>query len=181
MLDHRPRTKSWHSRYHSTKGTPRTHQNEPASGVLIHGTDFRHAVEFSRSGRTDTQTLTDPRPWRLVPRYASPGTLSHPGVRTTAPRSCDPVSLGAKKKLRGQLGVVKPLRHFSHRSHQEMPCGSVSSQVTADSGLLICEPGHAHRPAKSPSTALRDRGATRCRPSTRGASRSAGRPGAHPA
>src|SRR3954454_14723687 len=45
-----PRTESWHSRYQSTKGTLTTSQRCSA-GDFILGTDFRHAVEFSRSGR----------------------------------------------------------------------------------------------------------------------------------
>src|SRR3954447_18957230 len=40
-----------HSRYQSTKGIPTTSPKTRGTGVLL-GTDFRHAVEFSRSGRT---------------------------------------------------------------------------------------------------------------------------------
>src|SRR3954468_22028695 len=39
-----------HSRYQSTKGIP-TETTGSGTGLLL-GTDFRHAVEFSRSGRT---------------------------------------------------------------------------------------------------------------------------------
>src|SRR4051794_20271023 len=40
-----------HSRYSSTKGIPTTSPKTRGTGLLL-GTDFRHAVEFSRSGRT---------------------------------------------------------------------------------------------------------------------------------
>src|SRR3954469_3836152 len=40
-----------HSRYQSTKGIPTTSPKTRGTGLLL-GTDFRHAVEFSRSGRT---------------------------------------------------------------------------------------------------------------------------------
>src|SRR3954453_18321819 len=39
-----------HSRYSSTKGIPTTSPKTRGTGLLL-GTDFRHAVEFSRSGR----------------------------------------------------------------------------------------------------------------------------------
>src|SRR3954454_3709051 len=81
-------------------------------GGLLLGTDFRHAVEFSRSGRAESRTLTGLRPWRLVPRYAVHGSLSHPGGSDlAAPGPSGPVSLGAKKKLRGHSGRVKPGGH----------------------------------------------------------------------
>jgi hypothetical protein len=62
----------WHPRYQSTKGT-QTRTRRPRHGVLL-GTDFRHAVEFSKSGRTRTRpsqasSLTD------VPHYAG---FQHP-------------------------------------------------------------------------------------------------------
>src|SRR4051812_4375067 len=51
-----PRTESWHSRYQSTKGTLTT-SRRCSAGDLILGTDFRHAVEFSRSGRAKNPAL----------------------------------------------------------------------------------------------------------------------------
>src|SRR3954454_2165193 len=42
-----------HSRYQSTKGIPTTSPKTRGTGLLL-GTDFRHAVEFSRSGRART-------------------------------------------------------------------------------------------------------------------------------
>ena len=56
------------------------HKMDQAKGDLLLGTDFRHAVEFSRSGRAVNRTLRGLRLWRLVPRYAVHGSLSHPGV-----------------------------------------------------------------------------------------------------
>src|SRR3954452_11842877 len=53
------------SRYQST-------QRNPQKGLLL-GTDFRHAVEFSRSGRAATSTLSGSRHWRLFPLYAARG------------------------------------------------------------------------------------------------------------
>src|SRR3954468_4272759 len=43
----------WHSRYQSTKGIPTQTPQGPGTGLLL-GTDFRHAVEFSRSRHTRT-------------------------------------------------------------------------------------------------------------------------------
>src|SRR4051795_10659373 len=43
-----------HSRYQSTKGIPTTSPKTRGTGLLL-GTDFRHAVEFSRSGRARTR------------------------------------------------------------------------------------------------------------------------------
>src|SRR4051812_4888695 len=43
-----------HSRYQSTKGIPTTSPKTRGTGLLL-GTDFRHAVEFSRSGRAETR------------------------------------------------------------------------------------------------------------------------------
>src|SRR4051812_3762791 len=45
-----------HSRYQSTKGIPTTSPKTRGTGLLL-GTDFRHAVEFSRSGRARTPGL----------------------------------------------------------------------------------------------------------------------------
>src|SRR3954447_20374768 len=62
-------------------------------GVLILGTDFRHAVEFSRSGRAENQTLAGPR-LQLV-------------LSCSAPRPGLAVVPGAKRKLRGWESGVK--------------------------------------------------------------------------
>ena len=63
-------------------------------GVLILGTDFRHAVEFSRSGRAGNQTLGGRR-LRLVLSCSAPG----PGLAVVP---------GAERKLRGWDEGVKP-------------------------------------------------------------------------
>src|SRR3954467_11098812 len=54
-----------HSRYQSTKGIPTTSPKTRGTGLLL-GTDFRHAVEFSRSGRAET------RPFRASILAGSP-------------------------------------------------------------------------------------------------------------
>src|SRR3954451_18631165 len=75
------------SRYQSTKGIPAVHKTR--HGVKL-GTDFRHAVEFSRSGRAETPAS---RPSSLAaldvtPRLAavSPGG-SHPLASRPARRT----------------------------------------------------------------------------------------------
>ena len=65
-----------------------------AKGDLLLGTDFRHAVEFSRSGRAENQTLAGLRQ-RLVLSCSALG----PGLAVVP---------GAKRKLRVSGGAVKP-------------------------------------------------------------------------
>jgi hypothetical protein len=54
-------TESWHSRSINQRN-PTSPRRNPLMGDLLLGTDFRHAVEFSRSGRAENQTLTGLRP-----------------------------------------------------------------------------------------------------------------------
>jgi hypothetical protein len=68
---------------------------DQAKGDLLLGTDFRHAVEFSRSGRAENQTLAGLRPW-LVLSCSAPG----PGLAVVP---------GAERKLRGWEQGVKPM------------------------------------------------------------------------
>src|SRR5919112_5425140 len=51
MLDTRPRTENWTL---SISINPK----KPTKGVVEHGTDFRHAVEFSKSGRARTPAFS---------------------------------------------------------------------------------------------------------------------------
>src|SRR3954471_20951304 len=103
-----PRTESWHSRYQSTKGTLTTSQRCSA-GDLILGTDFRHAVEFSRSGRAKNPALR-PSSSAACPTLRRARLAVTSGDLTAAPGPLGPVSLGAERKLRGRGGLVKPVR-----------------------------------------------------------------------
>src|SRR4051795_6449798 len=53
---------------------PKETQPEPKPGTgLLLGTDFRHAVEFSKSGRAPNPPQPGPHRWRLVQPYAATG------------------------------------------------------------------------------------------------------------
>src|SRR3954453_13257185 len=73
-------------------------------GLLL-GTDFRHAVEFSRSGRATTPA-SRPSSWAasLCGSARRAGPWGHPGGHTQA------VSRGAEAKLRAPASGVKPHR-----------------------------------------------------------------------
>src|SRR3954452_13608185 len=75
-----------HSRYQSTKGIPTTSPKTRGTGLLL-GTDFRHAVEFSRSGRAETRPfrasiLAGSPTLRRFPATPHPGGLARRPSRT---------------------------------------------------------------------------------------------------
>src|SRR3954447_21443845 len=81
----------------------------PHMGVCYLALTFGTLLSSQGADVQRTRTLTGLRPWRLVPRYAVHGSLSHPGGSDlAAPGPSRPVSLGAKKKVRGRGGRVKP-------------------------------------------------------------------------
>src|SRR3954449_8567568 len=81
-------------------------------GVCYLALTFGTLLSSQGADAQRTRTLTGLRPWRLVPRYAVHGSLSHPGgADLAAPGPFGPGSLGAKKKLRGRWSRVKPGGH----------------------------------------------------------------------
>src|SRR3954469_24765472 len=94
-------TESWHSRSINQRN-PHEPPKKPASGLLL-GTDFRHAVEFSRSGRAENQSLAGPR-LQLVLSCSAPW----PGLAVVP---------GAERKLRGwESGVKRGVGDARHLS-----------------------------------------------------------------
>src|SRR3954464_316611 len=85
-----------HSRYSSTKGIP-AETTGSGTGVLL-GTDFRHAVEFSKSGRARTPAF---RPSSEATSHVRRTTVS---PRRSVPPAPDGVSRGAERKLRPSGG-----------------------------------------------------------------------------
>src|SRR3954451_14043183 len=81
-----------HSRYSSTKGIPTTSPKTRGTGLLL-GTDFRHAVEFSKSGRARNQAF---RPSFEAASRVRRTTVS---PRRSVPPAPDGVSRGAERKL----------------------------------------------------------------------------------
>src|SRR4051794_30800182 len=76
---------------------------KPTKGLLL-GTDFRHAVEFSRNGRATTPPSRAPSPATLSqPHHTAGRPTDLPGGHPQA------VSRGAERKLRAPEGRVKPL------------------------------------------------------------------------
>src|SRR3954454_5197482 len=65
MLERRPRTENWTLSISITQRSPCHNHKSHGTGLLL-GTDFRHAVEFSRSGRAET------RPFRASILAGSP-------------------------------------------------------------------------------------------------------------
>src|SRR3954466_5560702 len=99
-LHPRPRTESWHSRYQSTKGTLTT-SRRCSAGDLILGTDFRHAVEFSRSGRAKNPALRPSSSAGFPTLHRAP---QQPHLKGSAggfpdPRRPGPFSLGAERTI----------------------------------------------------------------------------------
>src|SRR4051812_7034237 len=92
-----------HSRYQSTKGIPATNPKTRGTGLLL-GTDFRHAVEFSRCGRARTPAFR-PSFEAAFPRYATRRDGQAPGLcpwpsRVERRRSVQPVALGMHSRGR---------------------------------------------------------------------------------
>src|SRR5215211_3832399 len=67
----------WHSRYQSTKGIPTRTTRARARGLLL-GTDFRHAVEFSRNGRARTPAFRPSLVTNFPMLHRAAGGLSSP-------------------------------------------------------------------------------------------------------
>src|SRR4051794_26182597 len=105
-----------HSRYQSTKGIPTTSPKTRGTGLLL-GTDFRHAVEFSRSGRART------RPSGLRSRR-----LFHvtPPAAMVKPRVCDPgrpASSGDARYNRLPSGCIPAAARLLSDRHPVQPTG----------------------------------------------------------
>src|SRR3954454_6982287 len=82
---------------------PSHEPEDPRHGVLL-GTDFRHAVEFSRSGRARTPAFR-PSFEAAFPRYATRRDGQGPGLspwpsRADLRRSVQPVALGMHSRGR---------------------------------------------------------------------------------
>src|SRR3954464_3280036 len=85
------------------------HITKMQCGDLILGTDFRHAVEFSRSGRAKNPALR-PSSSAACPTLRRARLAVTSGDLTAAPGPLGPVSLGAERKVRGRGGLAKPAR-----------------------------------------------------------------------
>src|SRR3954469_1698924 len=137
-----------HSRYQSTKGIP-TETTGPGTGLLL-GTDFRHAVEFSRSGRAAI------RPSRAFVTGGLSNHTSHSDVPRSGVRS------GALPGRRGAWRTV----HEAFGSRRGPSAGPALSDVEHDTrpppGLPVtaatCVSGRF--PEGADRSALRRTGAT---------------------
>src|SRR3954454_9511840 len=107
------------------------HTQHAGHGVLL-GTDFRHAVEFSRSGRARHPAISLALVRGGFPTLRRPGRESSPGSVTS-----DPPGRAARRLVRpAGSGIVSPAPARSRRAQRESyvyPAGGVKP-MSGDAG-----------------------------------------------
>src|SRR3954468_17449683 len=117
------------------------HTQHAGHGVLL-GTDFRHAVEFSRSGRARPRPIPWPSFAAVSPLYTGLRNSRTSGVRPAVSRASrpGPFSLGAEGTIHGSGGPCTGGSQPSPPPREARSSTSATRGSTQPGGVVIPRP-----------------------------------------